>query len=148
MKKATATYDGIDQLRFAVKLFANCNETFNQRFTAEELLTLWRMYRECGWDIPPDDWKHRQICEALDRNRVPTWRETPTRDIVPSYSTVGNTYLLHTVDGEKVPVTAEQFFADNAADEELRAAITELDVGECHEDGGGAAPEWSIERLT
>jgi hypothetical protein len=69
-------YDGIDQLRSAVRLFDNCNESFNQRFTGEELLTLWRMYRECGWDIPPDDWAPRQIEEALEHNAPPRWDDS------------------------------------------------------------------------
>jgi hypothetical protein len=142
--KTAETYDGIDQLRFAVRLFDNCNETFNQQFTAEELLTLWRMYRECGWDIPPDDWAPRQIREALEKNIVPQFQRADRAryGIAALYSTVGNTYRLDT-DQDTEHVTAEQFFADNAADEELRAAISELDVGECHEEA-----EWSLTRLT
>jgi hypothetical protein len=63
-------------------------------------------------------------------------------------ATEESTYRLHTVDGEVVLVTAKEFFDDNAADPELRAAILALAVGECFEDGGGASPEWSITRVS
>lgn len=67
---------------------------------------------------------------------------------VSTRATEDSTFKLHTVDGDLVLVTAREFFEDNAADAELRAAIIALAVGECFRDGGGAAPEWSIERVS
>lgn len=138
--KDNRKWDGIDQLRTAVRLFANCNESFNQQFTAEELLTLWRAYRDCGWDIAPDAWTPRQVREAL-AGKVPKWQprdERPTYDPAPLTSV----YQLVTDEDETRP-TAAQFFEDNAADAELRTVILALDIGECHDEA-----EWSLTRLT
>lgn len=63
---------GIDQLRKAVNLFDGCNESFNQRFSAVELVQLHHMYTLCGWDIPPDEWAPRQVESAL-LGVVPEW---------------------------------------------------------------------------
>ena len=138
-------WDGIDQLRTAVRLFDNCNESFNQQFTVQELLTLWRAYRDCGWYIPPNVWTPRQVREALG-GKAPKWQP---RDERPAYdpAPLTSTYQLVT-DEDETRLTAAQFFEDNAADDELRAAILALDVDECFEDGGGASPEWSLTRLT
>jgi hypothetical protein len=131
------TYDGIDQLRLAVRLFDNCNETFNQRFTGEELLTLWRMYRECGWDIPPDRWSNRQVREALGKNVIPqfTDEERPFYPNDPIYRV--------TAEGETKTVSAEEFWEDNAVYDELQTAILALKVGESHTEN-----EWSLERVS
>ena len=57
-------------------------------------------------------------------------------------------YLLHTVDGEDVPITWEEFLeANGELPEETLAEIRALEPGERYGDGGGAAPEWWIERL-
>lgn len=63
---------GIDELRGAVALFGNCNETFNQRFTADQLVALWRAYKASEWDFTPDRWQPRQVEEAL-AGKVPEW---------------------------------------------------------------------------
>lgn len=55
---------GIDELRRAVRLFGNCNETFNTEHTAENLLKIYRAYHACGWDITPDDWTPEQVMGA------------------------------------------------------------------------------------
>lgn len=75
---------GVEELRRAVNLFDNCNEGFNQQFTAEELLILWRMYCVCGWDFAPDEWTDIQVENALngiiptwDKNERPMYPETP-----------------------------------------------------------------------
>lgn len=76
---------GIDILRKAVNLFNNCNETFNQQFTENELLKLYRMFSICGWDIPPDRWTVDQIDGALILGKVPAWDddEKPARSEAP-----------------------------------------------------------------
>lgn len=65
---------GIDELRRTVRLLSNCNETFNQRFTAAELLKLGDAYRRCGWDITPDAWSDDQVQGALNGN-VPAFED-------------------------------------------------------------------------
>jgi len=59
-------------------------------------------------------------------------------------------YRLTTVDGEEVHLTAAEFLADNEilAGTEVETAIRSLCIGETYSDGGGAAPEWSIKRVT
>jgi hypothetical protein len=56
---------GIDELRRTVRLLSNCSETFNTRFTAEQLLKIGDAYRRCGWDITPDEWTEAQLKAAL-----------------------------------------------------------------------------------
>lgn len=64
--------DGISELRAAVRLLNGANESFNQRFTAEQLLQLCRMHRASQWDYYPDCWSERQVQEAL-AGRPPEW---------------------------------------------------------------------------
>lgn len=63
---------GIDELRGAVALFGNCNESFNQLHTAEDLVKLWRAYKASEWDFAPDVWTKRQVEEAL-AGKAPEW---------------------------------------------------------------------------
>lgn len=57
-------------------------------------------------------------------------------------------YVLHTVDGSDVAVTLDEFFDDNGSlDFAEVEAIRALTVGETYRSGGGAAPEWSIDRI-
>lgn len=65
---------GIDQLRKAIALFCNCNETFNMRWHAEELIALYRAYAASDMDIPPDRWSDKQLVDALI-GKVPMWSE-------------------------------------------------------------------------
>lgn len=75
---------GIDELRRAVRLFSNCNETFNQQYSAAELLLLADACVRSGWDFTPDEWDERQISEAL-LGTAPDWAETAWKDYVPKY---------------------------------------------------------------
>lgn len=70
---------GIDELRHMVRNFNDCNETFNQQYTIEQLLQIHRMWMESGWDIYPDRWTERQLKEALE-GTPPSWddHEKPT----------------------------------------------------------------------
>jgi hypothetical protein len=70
---------GCDLLRLVVRNMDSDSETFNQRFTAEQLLQIGRMHLDSEWELPPSHWAPRQVREAL-RGIVPTWddRERPT----------------------------------------------------------------------
>lgn len=82
---------GIERLRRMVNLFNNCNESFNTRFTIEELVKLGDAYQRSEWDIPPDEWTERQIRDAIDKGRAPTWMQEDE----PSYDlTEGEIALL------------------------------------------------------
>jgi len=74
---------GVDQLRAAVRLFNNCNETFNQKFTPEELMKLWRGYKLCEWDITPDDWTHGQVRRWLMDGDLPTFHYSKHDQVMP-----------------------------------------------------------------
>jgi hypothetical protein len=64
---------GIDQLRTAVKAFAHCKEDFLYQFTAEELIKLWRVSRQCDMDLYPDQWAKRQVTQAIKYRVIPRW---------------------------------------------------------------------------
>lgn len=67
-----------------------------------------------------------------------------------THGVVSALYRLTTVDGEEVHLTAAEFLADNEilAGTKVETAIRSLCIGETYSDGGGAAPEWSIKRVT
>jgi hypothetical protein len=60
-----APLNGIEELRIAVRLFNNCRESFNERYTAEQLLLLYRAYARSDWDITPDEWADDELDAAL-----------------------------------------------------------------------------------
>lgn len=62
---------GIDQLRAAVAAFNGCNESFLQRYDANDLLKLWRAWRASEWDIYPDQWSARQLRDAICLGKPP-----------------------------------------------------------------------------
>jgi hypothetical protein len=70
---------GIEELRHLVEIFNACNETFNDPFTAEELIRLYRVHLASGWDFYPDQWDERQVRDAIDHGIAPRWdkRERP-----------------------------------------------------------------------
>lgn len=65
---------GIEELRRAVNLFGNTCESFNQDYSAEQLITIYRAYLASGWDITPDRWTARQTREAL-AGHMPQWED-------------------------------------------------------------------------
>lgn len=73
---------GIDKLRKVVNLLNQCNETFNQKFTVEELIKLADICFNSNYDFLPDQYTGRQLYEAIKYNRTPTWdsKENPTYD--------------------------------------------------------------------
>lgn len=76
--------ESTDLLRYAVKLFDGCRETFNQMYTAKDLLKLARIMRRCEWDITPDEWSPAQVRDAICLGKVPTWIQNAAGDYVPS----------------------------------------------------------------
>jgi hypothetical protein len=56
---------GIEELRIAVRLFNNCRESFNERYTLEQLILLYRAYARSDWDITPDEWTDDELAAAL-----------------------------------------------------------------------------------
>jgi len=66
---------GIQEAREIVNLFNGCNESFNQRFTFAELITLYRVWKTCEWVFTPDEWSQRQVDEAIKLGIVPEWDE-------------------------------------------------------------------------
>lgn len=67
-------YEGIELVRYAKRLFSDCNETFNQKYTADQLLKIADACSQSRWDIYPDEWEERQIQEALC-GIIPDWEE-------------------------------------------------------------------------
>lgn len=68
---------GVELLRLAVRLCDNGNETFNMRYSAQELLRLTQMWEACEFDIPPHRWEALQITQAL-RGVVPQFNDDET----------------------------------------------------------------------
>lgn len=68
---------GADELRMAVRLLGDVNESLLDCYSAAELLQLVRMWRASKWDISPDEWTARQLHEATRKHqpRSPNWRE-------------------------------------------------------------------------
>ena len=70
---------GIETLRNVVDILGNCNESFNQRYTALQLIQIVEMLWKCEWDVLPDVWKDWQVKAAL-RGKVPQFREMTNED--------------------------------------------------------------------
>lgn len=64
-RKTRAPKEGIEQLRQAVRLFGNTNESFNTNYTAPELLLIYQAFMRSEWDITPDRWTPAEIKLAL-----------------------------------------------------------------------------------
>lgn len=65
---------GIEAMREAVRMFGDCNESFNERFTIEQLMMIFDMQRKSGWTFYPDQWTERQVREAL-QGKTPRWSD-------------------------------------------------------------------------
>lgn len=68
---------GVELLRLTVRLCDNGNESFNMRFSADELIRLASAWESCEFDIPPHRWEARQVAEAL-RGTVPKFNDDET----------------------------------------------------------------------
>lgn len=71
----------IDLLRYAVRLFDNCNETFNQKYSDQELLKIATAHQKTEWDYYPDQWAPRQLQELLNLGKDPKFDDNGN----PSY---------------------------------------------------------------
>lgn len=78
---------GAEELRAAHNVIDGMRESFNDRFTAAQLLTLWRALHLCEWDITPDQWAPRQVDEAL-RGIVPQFREPHVKVSAAEYDRI------------------------------------------------------------
>lgn len=65
MPRTLETLTGANELRQAVNVMNQCREDFLDRFTAEQLLMLYRALRRSDWDILPDLWTAHEIKLAL-----------------------------------------------------------------------------------
>lgn len=65
---------GADELRIIVRNMDATTEGFNDRYTAEQLIQIYRMHLASEWDIYPDDWTSRQVREAL-KGKPPRWTD-------------------------------------------------------------------------
>jgi hypothetical protein len=63
---------GAEELRRIVRVMGDVRESFNDRFSAEQLLVIYRAHQACGWDYYPDQWTEGQVQAAL-RGVLPKW---------------------------------------------------------------------------
>lgn len=63
---------GAEELRLIVRSMNSTCEGFNDRFTLEQLVQIYRMYLASEWEILPNRWTPRQIKEAL-AGKPPAW---------------------------------------------------------------------------
>jgi len=71
----------IEFMRRAVRALGNCNESFLEQYSVDELRAIVRAWDACGWDFPPDRWSKNQVRKAI-RGRVPKFREDNAGNIV------------------------------------------------------------------
>lgn len=76
---------GIALVRYAVNLFSYCNESFNENYSAVELLKIADACQKSSWDIAPDHWDERQISECINLGAVPDWKENDNGKLIPIY---------------------------------------------------------------
>lgn len=67
---------GIDRMRRAVSILNACNETFNQRWTSEELLKIIDVHILGEWDVYPDTWTTEQCTAAIEHGTTAKFEET------------------------------------------------------------------------
>lgn len=72
MLKGNEKRSGADELRTIARNMDATTESFNDRFTAEQLLTIGRAFLASEWDFYPDQWTARQVREAL-KGKPPRW---------------------------------------------------------------------------
>lgn len=78
------TRTGIELVRYAVHLLDQCNESFNQRWSESQLLSIAKACQESKWDIYPDRWTERQVQECVQFGMTPQW-EDKDGNPVPKY---------------------------------------------------------------
>ena len=75
-KDEFAKLDGIDILRRSTRILSFCNETFNQQWSAEELLKIATAALLGEWDVLPDRWSEQQVRAAIEHGTAPKFEET------------------------------------------------------------------------
>ncbi len=80
-RTASSPRTGAEELRLLVSNLDYTSESFNDRWTLEQLVQLHRMLQASEWDILPDVWTERQVDEAL-AGIPPSWDddENPVYD--------------------------------------------------------------------
>lgn len=79
---------GANELRHVVRMIDDWPESFNDRFTAGELLMLAAALRASDWEIGPWLWTSRQLADAL-RGHAPRFVETERGEFRPVYERRG-----------------------------------------------------------
>lgn len=74
---------GIEKMRTMVGALNNCNESFLQGFTIQQLIKIYRMWLSSDWTFMPDTWTERQVREAL-RGHEPYWNDNE-QPVYPKY---------------------------------------------------------------
>jgi hypothetical protein len=64
---------GIEVLRRAVAMFNDCDETFNQQYTTEDLLKIAVCQLKSEYDYYPDQWTKKQLRDAIHLGKAPRW---------------------------------------------------------------------------
>ena len=69
----------IEVLRHMVDVFGDCNESFLDRFTRDQLVRLYDAWMASEWDIAPDRWSEAQVQDAIRYGIEPSFSsdETP-----------------------------------------------------------------------
>lgn len=65
--------EGIEFLRYAVRLFDSCKESFMEKAHADDLLKIAKAHHASEYDYYPDLWSQRQVDECLEHGKVPRW---------------------------------------------------------------------------
>lgn len=71
-KKEFKETPAIDHIRLMEQNFGDCSESFNQRFSLEQLFAIHKAWMLSEWDVYPERWTVRQIREAL-KGKPPRW---------------------------------------------------------------------------
>lgn len=79
---------GAEELRAAVRMLNGCSESFLDRHTLAELVTICRAWRAAEHDYPPDTWTTRQVAAAI-RGIVPRWNDKGEPSDPPAHRRVG-----------------------------------------------------------
>lgn len=96
-----AELTGAEELRRVVSVLNNVRESFNDMFTAEQLLQLVRMMLASGWDIYPDEWHWDQVHAALD-GYAPQWDPTTEQPLLLRWQGPWQSAAAYTLDDPRI----------------------------------------------
>jgi len=77
------TLGGAEDMRAAIGVFNSCRESFNDLFTALELLQLWSVLKRSEWTILPDEWSIEQLAAALKFGEPPRFDPRTEAPVMP-----------------------------------------------------------------